>query len=109
MEFHGSADGTIASSGGSHRNECLPTIPHYIREWSKRESYGLTNKITSLYGGRSTSMSMEEGKEGRACDPLLDGWLGHAWQAPSLMMIIRRGRASTLLLSLWTSSTSTLC
>lgn len=49
IEFHGSADTTIPYSGGPHRRECLPTIPHWVREWSKREGYGLTNQTTDLY------------------------------------------------------------
>src|SRR6187402_618572 len=33
IEFHGSNDTTIPYSGGPRRGECLPTIPHWVREW----------------------------------------------------------------------------
>jgi poly(3-hydroxybutyrate) depolymerase len=80
MEFHGSADGTTAYSGGSHRSECLHTITHYIRERSKREGYGLTNKTTSLYGGKVHKYEYGgvQGKLGIGTHYLTDG-LGHAW------------------------------
>lgn len=59
LEFHGNGDKTIPYGGGPRRGECLPTIPHWIREWSKREGYGLTNKTTQLYDGKVQKVSPE--------------------------------------------------
>jgi poly(3-hydroxybutyrate) depolymerase len=81
MEFHGSADDTIPYSGGGRRKECLPTIPHWVREWSKREGYGLTNKTTQLYGGKVQKYEYAgaQGQLGIVTHYLTDG-LGHAWR-----------------------------
>lgn len=80
LEFHGSADGTIPYSGGGRRGECLPTIPHWVREWSKREGYGLTNKTTSLYDGKVLKYEYGggSGQLGIVTHYLTEG-LGHAW------------------------------
>jgi poly(3-hydroxybutyrate) depolymerase len=80
LEFHGSDDGTIPYSGGGHRGECLPTIPHWVREWSNREGYGLTNKNTQLYDGKvqKYEYSGAAGQLGIVSHYLTDG-LGHDW------------------------------
>lgn len=56
IAFHGSNDTTVAYAGGEQRTECLPTIPHWVREWSVREGYGLTNLTTALYDGNVTKV-----------------------------------------------------
>ncbi|KAK5691676.1 hypothetical protein LTS12_028757, partial [Elasticomyces elasticus] len=33
LEFHGTADTTIPYAGGARRGECLPSVPHMVREW----------------------------------------------------------------------------
>jgi poly(3-hydroxybutyrate) depolymerase len=80
LEFHGSDDGTIPYSGGGRRGECLPTIPHWVREWSKREAYGLTNKTTQLYDGKVQKYEYggAAGQLGIVSHYLTDG-LGHNW------------------------------
>ncbi|PVH74779.1 carbohydrate esterase family 1 protein [Cadophora sp. DSE1049] len=80
LEIHGSADNTIPYAGGPRRDECLPTIPHWVREWSKREGFGLTNKTTALYGGKVLKYEYGGGKGelGIVSHYLVDG-LGHAW------------------------------
>lgn len=80
IEFHGRADKTIPYSGGGRRGECLPTIPHWVREWSKREGYGLKNKTTSLYDGKVTKYEYggDAGKLGIVTHYLTIG-LGHDW------------------------------
>jgi len=79
LEFHGSADGTIPYSGGPRRNECLPTIPHWVREWSRREGFGLTNKTTSLHGGKVLKYEYGggQGELGIVSHYFVEG-LGHA-------------------------------
>ncbi|KAH7317934.1 poly depolymerase [Rhexocercosporidium sp. MPI-PUGE-AT-0058] len=80
LEFHGSADSTIPYAGGPRRGECLPTIPHWVREWSKREGFGLTNKTTSLYGGKVLryEYGAASGRLGIVSHYLVEG-LGHDW------------------------------
>lgn len=51
LEVHGNADPQISYTGGSHDGECLPSIPHYITEYSIREGYGSANVSTALTGG----------------------------------------------------------
>jgi poly(3-hydroxybutyrate) depolymerase len=80
LEFHGSDDSTIPYSGGGRRGECLPTIPHWVREWSKREGYGLTNLTSQLYGGKVQKYEYggAANQLGVVTHYLTDG-LGHAW------------------------------
>ena len=37
LAFHGGNDTTIAYLGGERKNECLPTIPHFIQSWAARD------------------------------------------------------------------------
>jgi poly(3-hydroxybutyrate) depolymerase len=79
IEFHGSNDTTIPYGGGGRRGECLPTIPHFVREWSKRQGYGLHNKTTELYGGHVQKYEYAKGDSlGIVTHYLIDG-LGHDW------------------------------
>jgi poly(3-hydroxybutyrate) depolymerase len=79
-EFHGSKDKTIPYWGGGRRGECLPSIPHLVREWSKRDGYGLGNKTTEMYGGKVQRYEYGEaaGRLGIVTHYLTDG-LGHDW------------------------------
>ncbi|TQB72711.1 hypothetical protein MPDQ_006504 [Monascus purpureus] len=79
LEFHGSADKTIPYAGGARRGSCLPTVPHFVREWSKRDGYGLHNKTTLLYSGNVQEYQYGSGEElGTVTHYRIDG-LGHAW------------------------------
>ncbi|KAI9718089.1 MAG: hypothetical protein M1812_004347 [Candelaria pacifica] len=90
LEFHGSQDKTIPYSGGlnTRGNGCLPTVPHWVREWSKRDGYGLTNVTTarpdlvSKGTDRATAVTMYEygtdQKRGIVTHFLTEG-LGHTW------------------------------
>ncbi|KAF7590083.1 hypothetical protein BBP40_003285 [Aspergillus hancockii] len=83
IEFHGSNDTTIPYGGGGRRGKCLPTIPHFVREWSKRDGYGLHNKTTELYGGHVQKYEYGTGVSfGIVTHYLIDG-LGHDW--PSVL------------------------
>lgn len=49
LTFHGGNDTTIAYAGGERKDECLPSIPHFIREWAIRDglnSYNITEPLT---------------------------------------------------------------
>lgn len=81
LEFHGSADNVIPYSGGGHNGECLPSVPHWVREWSKRDGFGLKNVTTSLYNGKVLKYEYANGSStGTVTSYLTDG-LGHAWPA----------------------------
>lgn len=47
---HGSADPVIPYLGGSRRNRCLPSIPHFMTEWAVRNGVGSHNVSTSSHG-----------------------------------------------------------
>jgi poly(3-hydroxybutyrate) depolymerase len=81
LEFHGSADCTIPYAGGPRRKECLPSIPHWVREWSRRDDFGLTNVTTQLHGGHVQRYEYggEQGKLGIVTNYLTDG-LNHSWR-----------------------------
>ena len=80
MEFHGSKDTTIPYSGGPRNGACLPTIPHWVREWSKREGFGLTNTAARLYDNHVQKYEYGggSGKLGIVTHYLTDG-LNHSW------------------------------
>jgi poly(3-hydroxybutyrate) depolymerase len=48
IEFHGGQDDTIGYNGGKKRGVCLPSIPHYVTEWSVRDNLGTTNTKKSV-------------------------------------------------------------
>lgn len=57
FEFHGFNDTTIPYAGSPRRGECLPSLPHWVREWSKREGFGLMNVTTRSQGGNIWKVS----------------------------------------------------
>jgi poly(3-hydroxybutyrate) depolymerase len=80
LEFHGSKDNVIPYEGGGRRGECLPSIPRWVREWSKREGYGVSNKTTEMFDGKVQKYEYggEDGELGIVTHYLTDG-LGHDW------------------------------
>ncbi|KAJ5247226.1 hypothetical protein N7468_002209 [Penicillium chermesinum] len=46
IEFHGGNDTTIAYDGGARKGECLPSIPHFVREWAKRDDLDSHKNLT---------------------------------------------------------------
>lgn len=80
LEFHGKADDTIAYSGGGRKTECLPTVPHWVREWCKRNGLGLANKTTASHSGKVLKYEYggAQGKLGLVTHYAIDG-LGHDW------------------------------
>ncbi|KAI5197378.1 alpha/beta-hydrolase [Aureobasidium subglaciale] len=46
---HGDADETIPYNGGPRRDRCLPSLPHFMTEWSERNGLGASNTSVSLY------------------------------------------------------------
>ena len=79
LEFHGTADETIPYDGGARRGECLPSVPHMLREWAKRDGLGSKNETTELYDGKVHRYRYGEGDDdGLVMHYRIEG-LGHAW------------------------------
>lgn len=51
LEIHGTKDGVIPYSGGPRRDRCLPSVPHFVKEWARRDGLAATNVTTSLWDG----------------------------------------------------------
>jgi poly(3-hydroxybutyrate) depolymerase len=80
IEFHGSDDTTINYYGGWRRGACLPTIPHYMTEWSERNGYGSSNVTAESHG--DNVIRYEFGNDtadmGIVTSYLIEG-MGHSW------------------------------
>jgi poly(3-hydroxybutyrate) depolymerase len=48
LAFHGGADNVIAYNGGARKNECLPSIPHWIQQWAARDGLAPSNKTIPI-------------------------------------------------------------
>ncbi|KAB8272959.1 Alpha/Beta hydrolase protein [Aspergillus minisclerotigenes] len=79
LEFHGTADKTIPYGGGGRRGECLPSIPHFVRAWSKRLGYGLHNTTKELYDGNVQEYQYGNGDNFGIVTHYRIGGLGHDW------------------------------
>jgi poly(3-hydroxybutyrate) depolymerase len=79
LEFHGGKDKTISYSGQADRsNECLPTIPHWVREWAKRDGLGLRNVTTQLTKD-TLVYTYGTGNETGLVTHVFDSSIGHDW------------------------------
>ncbi|KAI4741432.1 hypothetical protein E4T50_08152 [Aureobasidium sp. EXF-12298] len=79
LEFHGDADGTISYDGGPRRGYCLPTIPHWISDWSVRNGFSTANVATPLANGQVTKYEYGTGDDqGIVTNYKIAGW-NHAW------------------------------
>lgn len=79
LEIHGTADHTIPYTGGPRRQKCLPSVPHFVREWAKRDGLGVRNKTREFFGGNVTEFRYGTGENlGMVTHYRVDG-LGHAW------------------------------
>ncbi|KAA8649041.1 hypothetical protein EYZ11_007447 [Aspergillus tanneri] len=79
IEFHGADDHTIPYTGGNRRGKCLPSIPHFVSEWSERDGFGLHNKTTDLYDGHVQRYEYPSGVGPGTVTHYRIGGLGHDW------------------------------
>jgi hypothetical protein len=80
IEFH---DTTIAYEGGLRKNECLPSIPHFIQEWAVRDGLSLVNTTSNLT--RDTLLySYGKGIEEGLVTHVFDTDIGHDWAVSTL-------------------------
>lgn len=76
LAFHGTADETIPYTGGGRRGRCLPSVPHFVREWASRDDLGGKNETTTTNGGKVEVSRF--GDHGEVVHYRIEG-LGHAW------------------------------
>lgn len=81
LAFHGGNDTTISFEGGERRKACLPSIPHFIREWALREGLGDRN-TTSPVAPNTVSYKYGRGFTFGQVELVFDAAIGHDW--PSL-------------------------
>ncbi|KAJ2980996.1 hypothetical protein NQ176_g2310 [Zarea fungicola] len=79
LEFHGGNDDTIAYEGDDdHNGSCLPSIPHYIHDWAKRN--GLTTKnVTSTVTSDTVLYTYGTGADTGLVQHVFDSSIGHDW------------------------------
>lgn len=82
LEFHGGIDDTIAYDGGKRKGACLPSIPHYIREWAARDGLG-TKNTTSKVSDDTVRCSFGSGSDEGLVQHVFDKNIGHDWPSTS--------------------------
>jgi poly(3-hydroxybutyrate) depolymerase len=75
LQIHGLEDETIKYGGGERRKDCLPSIPHWIQEWAKRDGYSAMNVSSSLFEGKAHQYAFGGGVVTHIA---VEG-LGHHW------------------------------
>ncbi|KAJ5913164.1 hypothetical protein N7504_002047 [Penicillium tannophilum] len=74
LAFHGGNDTTISYWGGERKDECLPTIPHFIQQWAARDQLSRRNK-TLAFAFDAVIYSFGRGLVGLVYDSVI----GHDW------------------------------
>lgn len=78
LEFHGGNDTTISYNGGDRKNQCLPTIPHFIQQWAIRDGLGSQNTSKHL-APNTTLYSFGHGAHAGLVEHIFDAAIGHDW------------------------------
>ena len=78
LAFHGGNDTTIAYLGGERKDECLPTIPHFIEEWALRDGLGDKN-LTTPMASNTVVYSYGRGLDAGLVELVFDSVIGHDW------------------------------
>lgn len=79
FEIHGSADGVISYNGGPRRSRCLPSLPHFMTEWAKRNGLDAKNESTTMNAGKVVKYEYGSGDtKGVNTHYRIQG-LGHVW------------------------------
>lgn len=82
LEFHGGSDEVIPYYGDAgKRDACLPTIPHWVRTWAKRNDLGTSNESTEITRA-ATWYRFGTGSSLGLVSHVYDGAaVGHVWPA----------------------------
>jgi poly(3-hydroxybutyrate) depolymerase len=78
LAFHGGNDTTISYSGGRRDGECLPTIPHFINQWARRDGLSEKNVTTSL-AKNAVWYRYGEGSDAGLVGLVFESDIGHDW------------------------------
>lgn len=78
LAFHGGNDTTISYLGGERKNECLPTIPHFIQEWAIRDGLGVSN-VTTPVAADTVAYTFGRGAETGSVGLIYESNIGHDW------------------------------
>lgn len=78
LAFHGGNDTTISYDGGERKDECLPTIPHFIQEWAARDLLSPTNTTYPL-ALDTVVYSYGTGRKKGLVELVYDAVIGHDW------------------------------
>lgn len=76
LTFHGGNDTIISYSGGERKEECLPTIPHFIQEWAARDKLDSSKNITTNVSSNTVDYSFGPAGLVRL---VYDSVIGHDW------------------------------
>ncbi|KAI9047146.1 hypothetical protein LZ554_008600 [Drepanopeziza brunnea f. sp. 'monogermtubi'] len=87
MEIHGGADGTIKYSGAGRGGECVPWIPHWVRQWAKRDGLAYPGNVSSAVSDDTTLYQFEteeeeddaDGRDLGLVSHVFDENLDHSW------------------------------
>lgn len=82
LEFHGGSDSVIPYNGDdTKRDACLPSIPHWVQTWAKRNNLGTSNRSTSITKA-ATWQRFGTGSSLGLVSHVYDGAnVGHVWPA----------------------------
>jgi len=78
LAFHGGNDSIIAYLGGERKNECLPTIPHFVQEWARRDGLGSSN-VTSSVAVDTVKYTFGQGAKTGLVALYYESNIGHDW------------------------------
>jgi len=76
LAFHGGNDTTISYWGGKRKEECLPTIPHFIQQWAARDQ--LSSRRNKTLAVASDTVIYSFGVGGLV-GLIYDSVIGHDW------------------------------
>lgn len=93
IEFHGEADDTIDYSGAVRSGQCVPWIPHWVRQWANRDGLEFPGNVSSAVTDDTTLYQFEDAQGGQLglVSHVYDVNLGHSW--PSTVSHARGYRA----------------
>ncbi|KAL7943657.1 major facilitator superfamily domain-containing protein [Trichoderma barbatum] len=78
LAFHGGNDTTIKYQGGDRKQECLPSIPHFIQQWAVRDHLSLHN-VTTPIAPSTVSYKYGSGINFGLVEHIYDAAIGHDW------------------------------
>ncbi|KAL7929728.1 carbohydrate esterase family 1 protein [Trichoderma chlorosporum] len=78
LEFHGGNDTTINYQGGGRKQECLPSISHFIQQWAARDGLSLHN-VTTPISSNTSSYKYGSGANFGLIEHIYDAVIGHDW------------------------------